>query len=194
VGGCGAGGPAQRHRGCGGHRRAVPASDHPLGRLEAGEGHDLLDVGRTIEADDRCLAQHRLDPAERADRVVPDGRSRPWPYVRGQTHPLADGEGRRRLLFCARRPPRLGTRGGPGNDDGRDDGHLLVVVLLLVVIIVVVLVVVIDHHLDVVGGIHLDDVVDHLRVGGLLGGRRLLRFVRGGRLCVVVVGCASGHM
>jgi hypothetical protein len=189
VRGGGAGGPADRHRRRGRDWRAVTSADDALGGLEAGEGHHLLDVRGAIEPHDRRLAEHGLDPAQRADRVIPNRSARARPDVGGESHPLADRERGWGLLFGARWTSRLRPWGRPGDDHRCDDGHLLLLVLVLVVLVLIV------DDLDVLDSIHLDHVINHLGVDDLLDGRRLLGLVLGGGGgWRAVVGGASGHM
>jgi hypothetical protein len=189
VTGGGAGGAAHWHRRRRWNRRTVAAPDHTLGRLETGERDHLFDVGGAVESDDRRLAQHRLDTAQRSNRVVTDGRSRARPDVGGQPDPFPDRKRGRRLLLRARRTSGLGAWRRPRHG-GRDDHGDLLVVLVLVVLVILV----IGHDLDVLDGVHLDHVVDDLGVNDL-GIDDLLRLVRCGRRGrFAVVGGASGHV
>ena len=104
--------------------------------------------GAEFEADDRRLAEHCLDPAGGADRVVADQRARTGAGVLDEPHPLADGERWRRLLSGTGRAARL--RPHRGREDGADDGFSLLLLLLLLL------------HLDhgVVDQVDVDDVRD----------------------------------
>ena len=170
-----------------GHRRSVAAPHDPLGGLQAGPGHHFLCVGNAVEPYDRGLAEHRFHGADRADRIVANGRPGARPDVRGQTHPLPDREGRRFLLLGARRPPwlRPGRRPDRGDDDRLD--------LIVVIVIVVIIICVDDHHLDVVHRVDLDDVIDDdLGFGGVVD--LFLRSLVGTGDGVVGIWSASRHI
>jgi hypothetical protein len=128
-----------------------------------------------LEANDRGLAEHRLDDPSRTDRVVADGRSGARARVRDEDHALADSEGWRRLLPGARRPPwgwrwsRHDCHYHGGHDRG-DNRRLLIV---LVFIVIFILIVVdddrddVDLDIDLVGVDQLDGTLGRLGRGSL---------------------------
>jgi hypothetical protein len=193
--GCRSGGAAHGHRRRRRNRRSVAASDHSLGRLEAGEGHHLLDVGGPVEAHDRGLAEYGFDAPQRTDGVVTDGRPRSRADVGRQPNPLTDRERGRRLLLGAGRTPWLRAWRGPDNCHWSHDSDLFVLFIVVVVLIVVV----IHDDLDILDRVRFNHVVgnlgvDDVRVSHLVEGGRLLRFLHGRGCLYAVVGCASGHI
>jgi hypothetical protein len=130
-----------------------------------------------LEANDRGLAQHRLDDPAGPDGVIADGRPCTGARIGDENHALADAEWWGRLLTSARRPPRSrGWSWGDCNDDRRGNGSGD----LLLVIVLVILVVIVDDgddpdlDIDLVGVVQLDSITL-----GPLGGR-CFGFVRFG--------------
>jgi hypothetical protein len=126
-----------------------------------------------LEANDRGLAQHRLDDSAGPDGVITYGRPGTGARIGDENHALADAEWWGRLLTSARRPPRSRRWSWDDcNDDrrGNGSGDLLLVIVLVVV----------DDgddpdlDLDLVGVVQLDSITL-----GPLGGR-CVGFVRFG--------------
>jgi hypothetical protein len=124
-----------------------------------------------LEANDRCLAQHRFDDSPGADRVVADRRPGTGARVRDEDHPLADAEGWGWLLSSARRSPR-GRRWAGGDCNNHRRGHRSGDLVL--VIVLVILVVIVDDGDDPDLDIDLLGVVQlHGITFGALGGGRI---------------------
>jgi cellulose synthase/poly-beta-1,6-N-acetylglucosamine synthase-like glycosyltransferase len=84
-----------------------------LSAHKAREGDHLFRVRCTVEPHDRGLAQDGLDPPERPDCVVTDGRTGARTRVLGEDDALSDRKGWRLLLLGGRRAAGLDADRGP---------------------------------------------------------------------------------